>query len=176
MKRQFFCSLSALIPAIALFSCVNGQVAGPGPKLKTMDFISAEVAGNPGARKNENTFLDDARKDFNKNFRNAEDVYWSATKNAISVQCKIDGMPVRIFYDCKGRWTATIRTYGQDKLPADVRKQVRSSYYDYTIYIVNEVTVGKATAYLVGIQDQDTIKTIRVIDGEMDVYEDFKKI
>jgi len=52
---------------------------------------------------------------------------------------------------------------------------VKSNYYDYSIFLVQEVKVGDKTAYLVKIEDEKSFKTIRVVDGEMDEYESYKK-
>jgi hypothetical protein len=40
---------------------------------------------------------------------------------------------------------------------------------------VREINAANKTAYLVTIENAKTWKTIRVVDGEMDVYEDFIK-
>jgi len=178
MKRQLLRYLPATIAAIALFINANGQLSEPGPKLQPKGFIYDEGAANlPEGNRNYIPGINArAIKDFSKNFKTAQDVSWYVLKDGFSVQCKLNGITTRNYYDLKGRWTGTVRTYEQNKLPAELRKEVRSIYYDYSIYIVNEVTVGDTTAYLVGIQDEENIKTIRVIDGEMDVYEDFKKM
>jgi hypothetical protein len=177
MKKQFFRYIPGLIPAIALFTSVNAQVAKADLELNLKEYIFNEAKANLAITNEGNTANINARalKDFNKNFKNAEKADWFQIKNGFVAKFKKDGVETKAYYDQKGRWSATIRTYGEDKLPKDVRKMVKSTYYDYSIFIVNEVTVGDKTAYLVKIQDAETLKTIRVADGEMDIYEDYIK-
>jgi hypothetical protein len=78
----------------------------------------------------------------------------------------------RDFYDKKGRLLFTIDYYGEKGLPATVRSLVRSVYYDYTIRTVEEVKFAAGHVYLVDMQDDTTIKTVRVADGEMEVVRD----
>ena len=52
---------------------------------------------------------------------------------------------------------------------------VRYGYPDYSIKSVREIHAANATAYLVTIEDATSWKTIRVVNGETDVYEEFKK-
>lgn len=78
----------------------------------------------------------------------------------------------RDFYDKKGRLLFTIDYYGEKGLPAAVRSLVKSVYYDYTIRTVEEVKFADGHVYLVDMQDDASIKTVRVADGEMEVVRD----
>jgi hypothetical protein len=82
----------------------------------------------------------------------------------------------KIFYNRNGNQAAMIRYYTEDKLPNEVRHPVKATYYDFNIFMVIEVTVGKQTAYLVKIEDKTHTKTIRVMNGEMDVIEEFENL
>jgi len=177
MKKQLLRFVSGFIPALALFSQVNAQVAKASFEFNLKEAISTEALSYAAINGETNTANVNTRalKDFTKSFKGAENVSWFAMKDGFIACFKDDGVESKAYYDQKGRWTATIRTYKEDKLPRDVRKQVKSTYYDYAINQINEVKVGEITAYLVRIEDEETFKTIRVIDGEMDVYEDYKK-
>jgi hypothetical protein len=52
---------------------------------------------------------------------------------------------------------------------------VKSNYYDYTITVVQEITLHSQTIYLVHMQDETTWKVLKVADGEMSIIEDFNK-
>jgi len=177
MKKQLFRYLSGIIPAIALFTSVNGQVEKPSLESNYNEIIFNDTKANPVTTKDGSIvhINTNALKEFKKSFKDADKTNWSEIQHGFLAKFKTNGVQTRAFYDPKGRWTATIRTYSQDKLPGEVRKLVRSNYYDYSIYVVNEVIVGDKTAYLVSIEDGESIKTIRVTEDEMDVYEDFKK-
>ena len=177
MKKQLLRFVSGFIPALALFSQVNAQVAKASFEFNLKEAISTEALSNAAIINETNTANVNTRalKDFTKSFKDAENVSWSAIKDGFLASFKEDGVETKAFYDQKGRWSATIRTYQENKMPKDVRKQVKSNYYDFAINQVNEVTIGEITAYLVRIEDAESFKTIRVIDGEMDVYEDHNK-
>jgi hypothetical protein len=52
---------------------------------------------------------------------------------------------------------------------------VKTNYYDYSITTVKEVSTIEGTAYLVTIEFKNNWKVIRVVDKEMDVWEEHQK-
>jgi len=184
MKKTLFRYLSGCIPMIALFSSAyaqNGDFSLSSKNTVTKKFVFNQAIADQGLSDNNITVtIGDvnarALKDFSKTFKAAANATWYQTQDGGSVaKFKLDGIDTRVDYDRKGRWTSTIRTYTEENLPAEIRHLVKSTYYDYNIFLVQEVSVGDKTAYLVKIEDATTFKTIRVVDGEMDVYEDYKK-
>ncbi|MES1213977.1 MAG: hypothetical protein ABUT20_00555 [Bacteroidota bacterium] len=177
MKKQFLRLLSGLIPAVAMLTNVNAQVAKAGLEMNLKEYIFNEAKANLALNTEGNTVNVNSRalKDFTKTFKPANNAAWYAIKDGTVAKFTENGIETSAYYDLKGRWTSTIRTYGESQLPKDIRHLVKSSYYDYSIFQVNEVTVGDKKAYLVRMQDAKTLKTIRVVDGEMDVYEDYIK-
>jgi hypothetical protein len=177
MKKQFLRCLSGFIPAIALFTQVNAQVAKADLELNLKEYVYNEAKAKLALAVDGNTVAVNSKalKDFTKNFKAANNASWYEIKDGFVAKFQENGVETNAYYDTKGRWASTIRNYGEDKLPKDIRHLVKSNYYDYSIFLVNEVTVGNKTAYLVRMEDKTTLKTIRVIDGEMDVYEDYIK-
>ena len=174
MKKLFFRYLLGIIPAIAFF---NGASAQNILTTEATNSTSEEVAyaDKTDTRTEPASVNMKALKNFNKTFKGVDDANWFKTKEGFIAQFKKDGISTRVDYNRKGRFLAMIRYYGEDKLPKDVRHLVRSNYYDYKINLVIEVTCDNITAHLVKIEDEKSLKTIRVIDGEWDVYEDLKK-
>lgn len=181
MKRTILRYLAGFIPLIAIISSSYSQQASLGMasdnlpvKKYAFDEMKAEGAllvvnvADINAR---------ARKEFSKTFKAITNASWyeMAGGGGFVAKFKQDGIETRVNYDRKGRWTGTILTYSEAHLPRDVRHIVKSNYYDYAIILVQEVKVGDKTAYLVKIEDEKTFKTIRVVDGEMDEYESYKK-
>jgi hypothetical protein len=78
-------------------------------------------------------------------------------------------------YDKNGNWSGTTRIYNETKLPRDIRRIVRSTYYDYAIKSVSEVSSAQKLIYFVKIQDAVALKTVRVMDGDMQVIEEFNR-
>lgn len=118
-----------------------------------------------------------AEKNFTRSYKNAKDVEWSLLKDRrLMVHFSDNDVQARIFYNKGGYQLGMIRYYTEDKLPFDVRHLVRSTYYDFNIFLVIETTVRNETAYLVKIKDRSHTKTIRVVNGEMETIEEFENL
>ena len=68
-----------------------------------------------------------------------------------------------------------LRYYQEEKLPHEIRGLVKSTYYDYDIYLITEVNRNEKIAYVVKMEDKTSWKTVKVVDGEMEVLEDYTK-
>ena len=181
MKKTILRYFAGIIPLIAIVGSAYAQTVNmevlsndlPVNKY-AFDEMKAEGAvlivniGDINAR---------ALKEFSKTFKTAANASWYEMPGGKGYVAKFnqDGVETRVNYDHKGRWTGTILTYTEAHLPRDVRHMVKSNYYDYSIFLVQEVKVGDKTAYLVKIEDEKSFETIRVVDGEMDEYESYKK-
>src|SRR5687767_2892082 len=177
MKKLFFRYTTGFIPFIALFSSVYAQNSKFGTELNSP--ASKEVAYTNTAKEGTAPAFagisTKAVKNFTKTYKNADNANWFVIKDGYLAQFKQDGITTKVFYNPKGRWIGNLRCYFEDKLPRDIRHLVKSHYYDYNIFYVQEVTVGNATVYLVKIEDKTSLKTIRVQDGEMNETEVLKK-
>jgi hypothetical protein len=116
-----------------------------------------------------------AARDFMRYFEKATDVTWTVVSDGFLAHCYCEGIQTRIFYDAKGNREFVCRSYGENKLPHEIRHLVRSNYYDYSIFCVNEVTAGEQTVYFVKITNVAEWKTLRVEDNEIYVTEEFRK-
>jgi hypothetical protein len=81
----------------------------------------------------------------------------------------------RVFYDKKGNWSYSIRTFGEKGLPEDIRRLVRSTYFDDSIFLVKEVREGEALVYIVDIEDARSWKELLIQDGEMREWKEYSK-
>lgn len=131
----------------------------------------------PGVVKDVKNVHTKAEINFTKTYKNAMDITWyHLNDKRLMVRFFDNDVQTKIFYNKQGSNVAMIRYYTEDKLPGEVRRQVKSTYYDFNIFLVIEVTVGNQTAYLVKIEDKACTKTIRVMNGEMDVIEEFENL
>ena len=87
---------------------------------------------------------------------------------------KENEIETKVAYDQKGKWHCTVRTFGENQLPSDVRDLVKSRYYDYKILLVYEIRHDN-TVYILKIEDATTLKTLRVADGEIEIISDNSK-
>ena len=181
MKHSSLRMIAVIIPAIAAFNVTIAQ----GEK-NLSDLSSSNLKDYTLTKKMRNTLVEDpgtptpdisvrAVKKFDKQYKNVENERWFKIENGSVAEFEKDGITTKVFYTPKGSWHATLRYYQEDKLPKDIRHMVKSVYYDFNIIIVIEVFASNKMAYLVKIESKDMIKTIRVLDGEMDEYESFQK-
>jgi hypothetical protein len=186
MKKTFFalagsCLLLAAVANSVFAQGNNNVIAFTNTKhfsnsLTEMYYELGLVDLTPASTTDESAIHSKALRDFNSRFNHAMEAKWFAIPSGYFTCFKVDGFNNRAFYDKKGRWQASLKMFGEDKLPKDIRKIVKSTYYDYAITIVEEVDVADSLVYIVHLDDGDTIKNLRVTqEGEMDILSDFKK-
>ncbi|HEX2535974.1 MAG TPA: hypothetical protein VHK69_19670 [Chitinophagaceae bacterium] len=115
------------------------------------------------------------QQQFRKAFTTATGIQWSPDRNGYAVSFTADGIRCRAFLSKRGHCQSLIRYYGEDRLPAAVRHQVKSTYYDEAITGVTEVQHYGQTAYLVTVSGKTGWKVVRVQDGDMSLWEDHPK-
>lgn len=117
-----------------------------------------------------------AVKDFSRTYKKQNNESWYTIDDGFVAVFTNDGVKTNVYYDKKGRLIGDIRTYQEDKLPKYIRHLVKSTYYDFNIINVNELTAGNQKVYLVKLEDKTSYKTIRVQEGEeMTETEAFQK-
>lgn len=182
MKIQFFRYTTGIFPFIALCTCSYAQNSKlssqlnntPSKEVAYNDVVKSEGTSSPSADAMASINIK-AVKSFTKTFKGQSNAAWFVINGGYLAQFKQDEIKTNVYYDTKGRLIGTILTYQEDKLPKEIRHQVKSTYYDYNIFLVNELTVDDTKVYLVKIEDKTSIKTIRVLDGEMTETESFEK-
>jgi hypothetical protein len=170
MKHSFFKHVTAILPFLALASFSFAQTNSLPAGNLTKDLATDESAGAALSSINEK-----AVKNFSKSYDKQNKASWFAVEDGFVAIFTEDGIKTKAYYDPKGRPVGEVRTYQEDKLPKEIRHMVKSTYYDFNIFLVNEVSVGNAKVYLVKIEDNTSFKTIRIQDGEMTETEIFTK-
>lgn len=159
MKKQFFL-LAVTVGSTFFLNAQNAQqvsfktttptetsVSKPAPLPKA---IKSFYAGNP--------LIKDAK--------------WASTKTGYVVRYADAVMDYTVFLDSKGNNDGSIKFYSEKELNSDVRRLVKSRYYDYTIKSVKEVTFNNTTAYLITIEDAKSWKVVHVVNQETEIVED----
>ena len=116
-----------------------------------------------------------AVKHFSSNYM-AKNATWVKVKDGFIANFTDNGYKNLVSYDSKGRWDHSIIYYDEKGLPYEIRKAVKSKYFDFTILTAEEVHVEDQVVYLVHIQDDKNVKPIRVLNGELDEYQSLDKI
>jgi hypothetical protein len=132
--------------------------------LSTARPVDAAVSGSVKAMRN-----------FKKEFPKIEGQPWSSVKDGWVANFSQHETSTRVFYDQRGNWEYTINYYGEQQMPRNIRAEVKSIYYDYSITGVEEVHVRDQVVYFVHMQDEKTLKMVRVTDDGVDLMEDFNK-
>ena len=123
-----------------------------------------------------NMIASKAIRNFTKKFEHATDVRWIMSDDGGYIAKFIyKGVTCRADYDYKGHCLASYRYYNEDKLPREVRHQVKANYFDFSIYRVAELFISNRTVYIVTLENNESWMKISVIDGEMAVLENFRK-
>ena len=112
-----------------------------------------------------------AIKRFGSGFNKAENVKWFPLKDGAVAYCNLEGKSTRVYYDKRGTELYIVQNYDEKQLPKDVRSAVKRIYFDFSIYGVTQVNAADKIVYLVYIKDENSFKTIRLCDGDMDEYE-----
>lgn len=120
-----------------------------------------------------------ALANFNSEYAGTKDAQWSATSNGGFV-CRFTfkNLLNRAFYSKNGNWEVTMTEYTEENLPRDIRSQIKSTYYDYTIQFVQELNFVKdlKKIYLIQIQDSNTILFLRIDDDGLEVVKEINKL
>ena len=67
-------------------------------------------------------------------------------------------------------------TYSEDKLARDIRAEVKSTYYDFQIVMVEEVRTNEGYEYIIYLEDKSGFRIVKVSkEGEMELLQDLEK-
>jgi hypothetical protein len=176
MKILIIATVAAGVSAFAGFSGANAQkLASVGFDKNNVETIVA--AANdfvPGG----DEISPKALKSFAKMYKNVSAEKWTKIRSGYSASFVSEGRKNTIFYNAKGNWYGSVTSYTEDKLPTDVRNIVRSKYFDYSIFFVEEVETVESNGtptYLIHLEDKRNIKLVRVSDGEMETWKEYVK-
>jgi hypothetical protein len=169
MKQQL-----SLIAIVALFAMAN-NVQGQTKNVLALNFTKAVAGSNSTASKiSKNSVSVKALKDFEKSFQEVSDEKWFKVPGGVIANFLSKGIDFRIAYNEKGKWLYNLLTYPEDNLPSDVRSMVKSQYYDYEIQFCNEYQLAHSSIYVIKMQDDTSVKTVRIAGGEMQEITDKK--
>lgn len=117
-----------------------------------------------------------AVRDFLKRNKNAIDAEWNVIDDGFVVKYSCNDKICRTVYNRKGEFLYTIRQYDEAQMPRDVRRIVKSRYFDYVITLVEEIDrPSKSIVYVIHLQDAASIINVQVSDGEIEVAGDYIK-
>ena len=159
----------SIVPAAIAFFVFFSAMSPLSAQTSDMAFAKP-IAGKRIASPN-----DQAEKTFRKSFKNVLVKSWSQKEDGYRVRFSDNSIQYMVDYDRKGRWTNTIKIYDEKNLSKEVANAVQTSFLGYAIVHAMEIQTSKVTVYLVKIENKENLKTIRVINGETEVIEEYRK-
>ncbi len=184
MTKAFTRSFTGILLAGLISSTANSQssidAARPKPQ-SPLEKILPKPSQINSAEDSDFVFRNEininAVRSFTRNYKNVSDAKWRKLKDGFSVAYfDNDSVRTMVLYSKTGSCESITRYYLANKLPADVRDPVKSTYDDFDIYHVIESTINGVTSYLIKMEGKSTWKTVRVVDGEMEVVEEYFKL
>jgi len=172
MKRNFLTSLAAMLLSLVVSISSNGQLGVSNGQLSG-DFASFEKSA---VRIESSKVSQKAVKDLAKSFKNVSGENWFEVKDGFVAMFDAEDIQYQVSYDKKGNWLFTIRSYRESKLPEDIRHMVKSTYYDYSINLVQDVEKADTPiAYIIQLIGKTELIKLKIFDGEMQVLQTLNK-
>jgi hypothetical protein len=182
MKKTIICGLTGIALACTTTSNAFSQNSGSTAKVNVQPAIEKIISspdllteGNNNVPALISEISIKAVRNFTKDYKNVSDVKWFQSEDGVVVYFNMDGIKNKVYYNKKGNYECKVRNYYEDRLPVEVRHLVKSNYYDFSIYCVIEICAKDKTAYVVKLENKTSWKTIKVVNNEMEVTQDYKK-
>jgi len=116
-----------------------------------------------------------AAREFWKRHGDDKDEKWYKFPGGYLAEFLDGDIGTKVVFDKKGNWTYTMRQYTEKELPRDIRALVKSTYYDFAITWVKEVTQFQSLVYVVHIDGPEEWMDLIVRDGEIEVSREVSK-
>ena len=116
-----------------------------------------------------------AAREFWKKHGDDKDEKWYKFPGGYLAEFLDGDIGTKVVFDKKGNWTYTMRQYTEKELPRDIRALVKSTYYDFAITWVKEVTQFQSLVYVVHIDGPEEWMDLIVRDGEIEVSREVSK-
>ena len=110
-----------------------------------------------------------AAREFWKKYGEGKNESWYKLEAGYLAEFSEGTIRYKSVFDRRGSWLYSIKEYSEKELPKEVRELVKSTYYDYSIGWVKEVSQNQSVVYVVHIAAGPDWKDLLVQDGEMEV-------
>lgn len=180
MKKILIASVAVLITALALTNDANAQssenlaYSAPVKSYFNVGITDAPQNLNTISLEMVNT---KALKNFRKKYKVTNEK-WAQGFDCITANYELDNTSQIIYFDNKGNWTASLKTYKEEIMPGNIRKMIVNKYNGYNIMLVNEIETIENKGnpvYLISIEEGKNVKELLIQDNYMDVYKEFTK-
>ena len=139
--------------------------------------LNSTVAFHEPDFDNLNPYAVKAAKRFTKQYRE-KNARWTEESDCWVAAFSRDGIDYSIYYDKRGNWVGSVKSYEENNLPKDLRDEIRREYFDYNIYVVKELESIQnidAPSYLVTLENAKSVKQVMISENKMSIYREFSK-
>jgi hypothetical protein len=117
-----------------------------------------------------------AVRDFLKNFATVTNNKWlKGDDGSLTCQFSSDGVATSVRYDKSGDRLYIMKIYKEDKLADKIRRNITRKYYGAKITMVMEYDADRGVETYIHLEDSRTYKIVRIVDGDMELYEKLNK-
>lgn len=162
-----------LLLLVTIAASCSQNLVPSAPKPATTVLANTEEASEPVSK---NDVSSKVVKGFYKSYGEQPAENWYRSSRGYSVSFENDGIKTLVYYTPGGLEESRTKFYFEKNLSPDVRHTVKSNFYDYTILYVTEVQKNDATAYYIKMQDNTTIKTVKVVNDDYEVVETLSRL
>jgi len=185
MKKILFTSLFGLLVALSINCSAQEEFAyskttprkNPMPYMKLIaENVSEPTYYTPDNNDKITNITLRAIRHFLVNFGEVSNEIWYSTPDMFVAMFRLSDIDYRVDYDRKGNWIETYRTYDETKMSSDLRSSVKSSYWDYHIYLVQEIEQPRhPVTYIVHLENKTKLINLQVSDGVIFEWQKFSK-
>ena len=175
MKQSFFAIGMLILFASAQTSAQNNETAFltrssifNSPLLK-----GTAIKAGPAARVDVSVTATEA---FKREFKDVKDVEWVEIASGYRAYFSQNEIINAVDYTKKGKLYSIIR-YGRNLLTKDMQVMIERAFDAPQIREVSEVRIADyaTKVYIVIVEDKASMKTVQIIEGEMEVIQDIRK-
>lgn len=118
-----------------------------------------------------------AVRNFKNTYKTVENETWCVLQAGYRARFQQQGTTHIVTYNKRGNWLYTIRQYDESLMDPGLRAMVKTVYYDYRIFLVEEVErPARSVWHLVHMEDNSSWKNIRIYENEMETVLDMQKL
>jgi hypothetical protein len=175
--KHFLPFFATLLFSASLILTATAQSSGIADSNKNkdakLDYVIMQAASSSAHETyisviNRDTIPACAVKNFERSFIGIDNVRWEKTAEGSYLAGFInDNKTALVVYNHNGEWMHTIYNYGADQLNQNIKTKIINAYGEYKISYVDEVNTAGSTVYLVHIESETNIKTIKFCDNKM---------
>jgi hypothetical protein len=185
MKKIFFACLTGFFLASSITSISYSQTSNtiaqlsPQPSSEKNIYLSDAALYLNHAVSNDLTTTEISKKiitKFTRNYGIRPEARWFKSSTGLFVAFfAIDNIKTFIYYNVKGGCEYIMRYYEEEKLPREILQWMKNAYEDFSIDQVTEVRKDDKIAYVIKMENRTSWKTVKIVDGEMEVIEEYLK-